>query len=364
MKISVWKKIIVCGLAALMAPFCIHSDISHYLSLGIPDAVITIPALTISLCAVLCIPIWHYFENKRGINSEKVLAFWQGFIIYLEAFVFFRFGLLKLFGLHMSSSLIFDDMPAGALSGYHLMDYFFGRAPVFKILIGSMQLVGATAILFRKTRWFGIFILLPVVANIVFMNIFYEIGGGITITAITLTIGLIYLLLQDKEKLKTIFFKSESSMPAFAFKNGSLKNILKVSSLAVSLIILIPSVKPISNMSILGKYNVSALSINDEIVPIDRNKDSVLTTVYFDENETCVLRYNDYKKLKIGKVTYNDHTQKLEIKWRYPKNQGGISSWKLSTPDAKNSRTLSGSMNNKGFTATLVKVDLPAPVIK
>jgi len=361
MKPPLWKKITVCLLAGSLGMFSIRVDISHYLSLGIRDSAISIAAIAFLTVSVLYIPLWHYRENKQ-ISNANTLGFWQGVIIYMESFVFFRFGFLKLFGLHMSSSLIFSDMPAGALSGYHLMDYFFARAPEFKIIIGSLQIIGATFLLFKKTRLLGVFILLPIIVNIVCMDIFYDIGG-VTITAILLLAGLVYFLFQDKTKLLSFFLDSNTEIAPFEFKNKLSKNAVRISTLIIPLLILIPAIKPIQNNSILGKYRVSSLILNDKEVSIDLNEDSVLTTIYFDENETCVFRFNDYKKIKIGKAIYNESSNDLEVKWRYPLNQRDTSCLKLSAKNSKGARILSGKLANENFKATLVKVDLPNVVI-
>lgn len=360
MKVSNAKKIAVCILAGFMGLFGIHTDVNHRLPDFIPEIFLTGISFAFLFCALLFIPFWMYKEKTtETFNSEKTLAFWQGVIIYFTALVFIRFGFLKLFGLHMNSSLIFSDMPAGSLSGYHLMDYFFGRAPGFKLIIGCLQIMGSTALLFRKTRLLGCFVLLPIVVNIITMNIFFEIGEGITLVAITLFLGLIYLILQDKEKLKKLFFDAGSQMPVFSFKPGFLKSVVRISVVLLTLLLLVPSIKPVQNKSILGKYTVTGLSLDNKVLSLDLNQDSILTTIYFDENETCVLRYNDYKKIKIGKASYDELTGNLKVIWRYPPHQKETSMFYLSKKNPSQERTLKGRLAGQEITASIVKVELP-----
>lgn len=357
MKISLWRKISVCVLAGVLCTFAIHTDVNHRLPGWLPEIILTIFAFTLLIISFLYIFVWQFLEHKNNIDSQRVLAFWQGIIIYCEALVFLRFGFLKLFALHMNSSMITEDFPAGTMSDYHLMDYFFSRAPEFKILIGSLQILGATALLFRKTRLIGTFTLMPIIVNIVCMDLFYNIDTGITIVAIFLFMGLTYLLLQDREKLMDFFFKTKSVMPVFVFKSALKKNIIRLAAVAITLAILIPSIHPQKNVAIIGKYLVENLIINGKPLACNLNNDSLLNAVYFDEHETCLLRYNNYRNVKIGKAIYNEPDGKLTVLWRFPKNQHDTSFWNISRSNKEN-LILFGKTGNETIEMSLVKTNL------
>lgn len=358
MKISFWKKLSVCALAGFLCLFTLHTDVNHHLPVWLPEIVITILAFIIFTLSLLYIFIWQFLERKNKIDSQQTLAFWQRVIIYCEALVFLRFGFLKLFGLHMNPSMIMEDFPAGTMSGYHLMDYFFGRAPEFKILIGSLQIIGAMALLWGRTRLLGIFILVPVILNIVCMDLFYNVGEGITIVAVFLLLGLSYLLFQEKEKFLDFFFKTKSAMPIFIFENSFKKNLLRITAVAATLALLIPSIHPLKNASIIGKYSMENLQINGKPVVHDLNNDSLLTDIYFDENETCLLRYNNYKSIKIGKAIYDEPDGKLTVIWRFPKNQKDTSFWNLLGSTRGDKLLLSGNTGKETIQATLTKTKL------
>lgn len=359
MKISLWKKISVCALAGFLMLFAVHTDLNHRLPVWLPEIVVTLFAFTLLIISLLYIFMWQFFEYKNKFDSQRILAFWQGIIIYCEALIFLRFGFLKIFALHMNSTLIAEDFPAGTMSDYHLMDYFFSRAPEFKILIGFLQIVGASTLLFRQTRLLGIFILMPVIVNIVCMDLFYNIGTGITITAIVLLVGLIYLLFQEREKLFFVFFTAKSTMPVFVFGTTFKKNIIRFSTLALTLVILIPSIQPRKNASILGKYSVKELNLNGKQVMLNCNNDSQLADIYFDENETCLLRYNNYRNIKIGKAIYDEPTGKLTVMWRFPKKEmQDTSYWNLSESIMDKKFILSGKTGKESLKATMIKTSL------
>lgn len=364
MKISLWKKISVCTLAGFMCLYAVYTDVAHRLPSWFSEKALTALAFSSLFICLLFIIIWQLLERKNKVDSMHCLAFWQGVIIYGEVLIFLRFGFLKLFHLHMNASLISDDFPAGALSGCHLMDYFFSRAPEFKILIGCLQITGASALLFRRTRLLGIFILMPIIVNIVCMDFFFDVGEGITITAVFLTLGLIYLLFQEKQMLIQVFFKTKSAMPVLSFKSAWRKNLLRIAPVLVTLMILIPSIHPIKNASLMGKYKVEKMNINGKDVLTDLNNDSLLAAIYFDENETCLLRYNNYRNVKIGKAIYNDKSGKLNVIWRFPKNTRDTSFWNVLRFANSDDLILSGQTGTEHMKATLTKTELAKVLFK
>jgi hypothetical protein len=362
MRVSLLNKITVCGLAGLLGLFAVHTDMNHRLPPSWDGFVSAIAFLFLAL-SILHIFIWQYRESKKIADTARILAFWQGVIIYSEALIFIRFGFLKLLGLHMNSSLILEDFPAGSMSDYHMMDYFFNRAPEFKIIIGILQIAGAMCLLFRRTRLLGMFILIPIILNIVLMDVLYDIDDGITLVAINLLAGLVYLLLQEKKKLITLFFKEESSVAMFRFKNQPLKAGLKIMAVVLTLIILLPSVKRDKNVDILGKYIVKIQMDSSQGNGVRPGSDSIPTTVYFDENETCVLRYSDYRSIKIGRTNYDEATGTLQVFWRYPKTLRDTSFWQLIKSISGKDLVITGRTGDKNFKATLIKTPLPSVVI-
>lgn len=360
MTISLLHKIIVCCLAGLLCLFGLQADVNHHVAGWLNRCLLALCAV-LMLAAVAYIPVWQFRERRRLTGSSTTLAFWQGAIIYMEALVFFKFGLLKLFGLHMTSSLILGDFPGDAISGYHLMDYFFGRAPLFKLIIGWLQLAGAAALLFRKTRLLGIFILMPIIVNIALMDLLYKVGQ-VAVLANLMLLGLLYLLFQEREKLLRFFFNMGSAMPALRIRNNILKNMVRLSSLGIPCLVLVPAIRPVSNSEVLGKYAVTALKINGKDMTLDKNNDSLLAAVYFDQNATCLLRYNNYNYFKIGGASYDAKTGLLKVRWRYPERQNDTVLLRFSGPE--NHKVLAGRIGGDSISAVLVKTALPTEVIK
>lgn len=61
-------------------------------------------------------------------------------------------------------------------------------------ILGLIQISGAVLLLFRRTTLLGALILLPVMTNIILINIFYEISAGAFVNSLIFTIGLVFLI--------------------------------------------------------------------------------------------------------------------------------------------------------------------------
>lgn len=355
--VSTNQKIWTCLIAGFLGASSLSVFIDKHRPGWLPEALFSITAILYLTFSFSFIFVWSYREKKQLVDSQKVLGVWQGVIIYTASFVLLRFGMLKLLGMHMNSSLIFSDFPAGNLSGGSLMDYFFGRAPLFKLLIGGLQVLGAILLLYRRTRLLGIFILLPILFNIVLMDIFYNVGTGVTILSALLIIALFYFLIQDFRKVYAFFFEYKGRWAENPLRVTT-KNLIRLSIVAIVFINLLPGYHKPANPDLWGKYNIADLVVNNQSVIIDKNQDSVLTTAYFDENNSFVLRYNNYKKIIVGNVKYDDATRNLAVIWRYPKQFNDTLKGHLS-PVKNGKMTLTGTMGNDSLSMSLIKVDLP-----
>ena len=62
--------------------------------------------------------------------------------------------------------------PVGSLNGYQLTWFYRGYSRIYASILGMTQVGGATLLLFRKTTLLGAVLMLPVMANILLINIF------------------------------------------------------------------------------------------------------------------------------------------------------------------------------------------------
>src|SRR5665213_1067271 len=71
--------------------------------------------------------------------------------------------------------------------------------------MAALQIAGAMLLIFHRTRLVGVFILLPVLANILLMDIFYQIGYSVVVHASIMMAGILYFLVMEFNRLKKIF---------------------------------------------------------------------------------------------------------------------------------------------------------------
>jgi hypothetical protein len=113
---------------------------------------------------------------------------------YLVALVLFTYGFAKVNG---SQFTVLDselDRPMGEVSGFWLTWYYFGFSWGYGTLIALAQVGGAALLLWRRTALLGALVLLPVVGNIILVNVFYGIDGGALVVSVILLAGLAAVL--------------------------------------------------------------------------------------------------------------------------------------------------------------------------
>lgn len=105
----------------------------------------------------------------------------------------------------------FAQKPIGSLSGYELTWYYFGYSHAYTYILGAIQVLSATLLLFRKTSLIAALVMLPVMANIVMINVFYWIGWGPMRTSLFITVALVLILWREREAFRVLLWISQQS---------------------------------------------------------------------------------------------------------------------------------------------------------
>lgn len=127
-------------------------------------------------------------------------------IRYLVAFVLLVYGFAKING---SQFTILDselDKPMGEVSGFWLTWYYFGYSQVYGMFIAALQVGGALLLTFQRTALLGACILLPVLANIILIDICYGVDPSATVVALLLLAGTIAVIAQRWTELTALFW--------------------------------------------------------------------------------------------------------------------------------------------------------------
>ncbi|WP_126243748.1 hypothetical protein [Chitinophaga rhizosphaerae] len=151
---------------------------------------------------------WQFREKSGKIGSEKVQAVLVAIVRYWLALEISGYGFSKLLGIQFGESFVRNDSIVGGLSGFNLTWNYFGHSYVFSSIIAVVQVAGSVMLLFRRTTLPGVLILLPVMVNIVLIDLFYGIPVPATLNAIYFTVGLAYLFFLHWDIIKPVFTKT------------------------------------------------------------------------------------------------------------------------------------------------------------
>lgn len=297
------KKIITCVIAGLVVgAFTFRQSISWFRE--------WVPLRIISMIPFLCLAaavIYAFIWQARKTNRPATLAFWQGLIRYGVAFDLASFGWEKICHLQLVMPASKLDLPYRDFSPADLFWYFFSHSYLFACIIAGLQITGAMLLLFRRTRLVGVFVLLPVLANILLMDIFYQIGDSVVVHASIMMLGLLYFLFIEFNRLKEFFFAAKDQLPALNLSRY-FKWAIRLSVIYLPLLFIALHGKVDKHPELTGKYEVQHQQLNCA--------DSVLTTVYFDVKNGCVFEFNAPERRWNG--TYTLDSDHLEIRWRSP----------------------------------------------
>ncbi|MHA4812473.1 hypothetical protein ACX0G9_30550 [Flavitalea flava] len=263
-----------------------------------------IPAGIIFLSGLL----FPFFWNKVSGPGDLL----RSLLCYGIALDLAMIGLQKWFGLQAHTPIALLDGPFSGFSGEDLSWAYFGRSPAFLNVIGGFQILGSLFLVFPRTRLVGVFALLPVMLNICLMNCFYHFYPGEIGHAVILLLGLLYLLLEEKERLLPFFFLS-------AGPSGIMINTIRLSVVIIPLLLILCFFHlPHRDPEIYGKYQVTSMWTNDKAIHQGDCKDSVLTNVFIDENNDCVFAYNSLERLVLGTYKYDRASSHMQVVWRFP----------------------------------------------
>ncbi len=133
---------------------------------------------------------------------------------YFCAFMLFTYGISKLLHLQFNMQSQLARQPVGALTGYQLTWFYFGYSRGYALLLGTTQVLGATLLLFRKTTLLGALAMLPVMGNILLINIFILVNdyGPFLISGL-ICIFLLTILWGQRSALISLLWTTQKSEP-------------------------------------------------------------------------------------------------------------------------------------------------------
>jgi hypothetical protein len=130
---------------------------------------------------------------------------------YLSAYLLFTYGVSKLAGWQFRLAPEITSKPLGSLSGFQLTWYYYSYSYVYARILGLTQLAGGAMLLFRKTALLGAAAMIPVIANILMINLFFHIAVGAEIAAGFIFISMLALSWRECGEIVGLFWSHQAT---------------------------------------------------------------------------------------------------------------------------------------------------------
>ncbi len=111
----------------------------------------------------------------------------------------------KVFGTQLAYSTITADTPISSLTGFELMWQFYGWSRPFVALIVAAQVTAAVLVVVPRTTRLGYLLTIALMGNIVAMDVFYGVSGGLEAALAVLGAALVLLLVDARPLLRFLF---------------------------------------------------------------------------------------------------------------------------------------------------------------
>lgn len=353
-KVAFPRKLFTCVITGLNGMYAVH-ELGRLAFEAHIDMVSVIAFSTFFLC-LAAVPLWHYQEKKQKPGLFSTIGFWQWAVAYFVAVDLCMFAWRKIFHLQFYAPQGLLDKTVSSLSGQQLLIAFFAYSYPLAVILAVFQLAGSVLLLSKRLRLLGIFVLLPVVANIILFDIFYDIEVGALIQAFVITGGLFFLLAPEFGRIKDFFLHINVAKTSGSAKKW-LGHAVQISAVVLpfglcAMIYDFPNRHP----ELTGKYEVQELVVNHEKHERKSCSDTILTLVYIDDNNDLVFENNHPDNWQVGHFKYDKHTKKMEVIWRFPKNFHDTLRATISKTDRKNKIKMHGIMGKDTIVATLNKL--------
>ena len=326
-----------------------------------PNASVVL-GIVVIIAAIVFLLVWNYQENNEKFPSERVHAWLIGAIRYSIAYIVATYGFAKVLKTQFGMVYSRSDTMVGSLSGFELTWNYFGYSYKLAIILATLQIGGSILLLFRRTTLLGLCVLLPVMVNIVLINIFYSIAVGAFLVSILITGALTYLLVLNREPLIRVFFSTASNLPTLSL--SYFKAAIRIAIVALSFFTVYSYIMNEKPIDFIGKWKVEKLERNGQLMGENAwvTDSTAWKYVYIEEHGGLALSANPYvfepTRAKRGMFTYDDKTRKLDVKI-FDKGKPVDSIVVTITKKGRQTMEWVGTSKNNKFKIQLIKAQVP-----
>jgi hypothetical protein len=131
---------------------------------------------------------------------------------YISAFLLMGYGASKLAHLQFHLNHTLATRPVNSLTGYELTWFYYGYSRIYSIILGMTQVSGGALLLFRRTALLGALAMLPVIVNILLIDLFIlPPDWGPTLPASIIFVSVVLILLRDARQFISLIWIAQTS---------------------------------------------------------------------------------------------------------------------------------------------------------
>jgi len=206
--------------------------------------------LTVFFISVIAAVVWGFLDKKRG-NYDKLSYWFRLYLRYALGIVIFGYGIDKLIPVQMRyPSVMTMFTPYGHLDLFSVLWNSMGVAPGYMIFTGAAEVLAAFLLFSRRTAVAGYVLTAAVMANVVALNIFYNIT--VKLFSTQLLLFSLYLLAPYLKNIVRFFFYNDAtpfSQRRYTFYTGWKKYVL------IAVLIVVPlAVLTINTVGVVNRY--------------------------------------------------------------------------------------------------------------
>ena len=215
--------------------------------------------------------------------ADRILAY--ALARYVAAFLLLLYGFAKIMGAQFTVLDSELDKPLREVSGFWLTWYYFSFSSYYGTIVALIQVGGAIGLMIRRTALLAACALLPVVGNIVLINIFYAIDAGAFVAALVILCCLVVVVAAHRQRLMQLVLPIDPER-----RESTAVKVLKI-TVRVAVVVL-----PLAFTYYVANFNNRRPTPIDGTWTVTRSgaaEPGLPTHIYFERNRAfmCVFRY-------------------------------------------------------------------------
>lgn len=201
--------------------------------------------------------VYGRLETRADRAARARVLAWD-VVRFFVAFELMRYGAAKLVGMQFYPRYYQLDTRPADLTPMALAWTFFGRVYGYQAASGVLEIAAAVLLCFRRTAVLGACVLLPIMANIVLLDFFYDIPIKL-FSSIYLVMAL-YVLAPEARRFWT-FFLGDGPVPPRSARPGTTTGTPRpmATAFAIALVLVLPSADIIHKAAQRGLFHSDPL---------------------------------------------------------------------------------------------------------